>query len=152
MFEFKKLCNEYEKLNSVEHGIMLAQKSVAVVDGLNALSLPVDPVKTLVAFIIGSVASDGTLDEKAYLYIYPSLVKAFGSDYDFNAVKRMLKFAKDIESEISAQTEQLISVISQCDDALAADIVSLCLLITAVDGKITFKEKRYVKRLCHARA
>lgn len=80
MFEFKKLCNESEKLNPVERGALLLEKSVAVVNGLHELNLPVDPVGTLVSFIMGSVVSDGAFNEKDYLYIYPSLVKAFGND------------------------------------------------------------------------
>lgn len=150
MFEYKKLCNELEKLNSVERGVLLAEKSVAVIKGLNGLNLPLDPVETLVAFIIGSVVSDGALNEKDYLYIYPSLVKAFGNDYDFLSAKQALQLAKDIKKEISKDTKDMLAIISACDEQLAADIVSLCLLVTSIDGKISLKEKRYIRQLCKA--
>lgn len=150
MFEFKKLCNELEKLNSIERGSLLVEKSIAVVKGLHELDLPFDPVKTLVAFIMGSVVSDGALNEKDYLYIYPSLVKAFGNDFDFMSAKQALQLAKDAKKQISRDTKELLSVIALCDESLAQDIISLCLLVTSVDGKITLKEKRYIRQLSRA--
>lgn len=150
MFEFKKLCNTLEELNPVERGVILAEKSVSVIKGLSGLNIPLDPVKTLVTFIIGSVVSDNSINEKDYLYIYPSLVKAFGNDFDFISAKQAIGLAKDIKKEITKYTKEMISIISVCDEALAADIISLCLLITSVDGKISLKEKRYIRQLCKA--
>ena len=150
MFEFKKLCNTLEELNPVERGVILAEKSVSVIKGLSGLNIPLDPVKTLVTFIIGSVVSDNSINEKDYLYIYPSLVKAFGNDLDFISAKQTIGLAKDIKKEITKYTKEMISIISVCDEELATDIISLCLLITSVDGKISLKEKRYIRQLCKA--
>ncbi len=150
MFEFKKLCNTLEELNPIERGVILAEKSVSVIKGLSGLNIPLDPVKTLVTFIIGSVVSDNSINEKDYLYIYPSLVKAFGNDFDFISAKQAIGLAKDIKKEITKYTKEMISIISICDEALTADIISLCLLITSVDGKISLKEKRYIRQLCKA--
>ena len=150
MFGFKKLCNELEALNPVERGVILAEKSVSVIKGLSGLNIPLDPVKTLVTFIIGSVVSDNSINEKDYLYIYPSLVKAFGNDFDFISAKQAIGLAKDIKKEITKYTKEMISIINVCDEELATDIISLCLLITSVDGKISLKEKRYIRQLCKA--
>lgn len=152
MFEFNKLCTELENLNPVDRGLILAEKSVSVVKGLGDLNLPFNPVETLVEFIIGSVVSDGAVNEKDYLYIYPQLVKAFGSDYDFLSAKQALQIAKDVKKEIAKDTKDLISVISVCNAELATDIIALCLLITSADGKISLKEKRYIRQLCKAQA
>lgn len=150
MFEFKKLCNTLEELNPIERGVVLAEKSVSVIKGLSGLNIPLDPVKTLVTFIIGSVVSDNSINEKDYLYIYPSLVKAFGNDFDFISAKQAIGLAKDIKKEITKYTKEMISIINVCDEELATDIISLCLLITSVDGKISLKEKRYIRQLCKA--
>ena len=147
MFEFKKLCNTLEELNPIERGVILAEKSVSVIKGLSGLNIPLDPVKTLVTFIIGSVVSDNSINEKDYLYIYPSLVKAFGNDFDFISAKQAIGLAKDIKKEITKYTKEMISIINVCDEELATDIISLCLLITSVDGKISLKEKRYIRQL-----
>ena len=150
MFEFKKFCNTLEELNPIERGVILAEKSVSVIKGLSGLNIPLDPVKTLVTFIIGSVVSDNSINEKDYLYIYPSLVKAFGNDFDFISAKQAIGLAKDIKKEITKYTKEMISIINVCDEELATDIISLCLLITSVDGKISLKEKRYIRQLCKA--
>lgn len=150
MFEFKKLCNTLEELNPIERSVILAEKSVSVIKGLSGLNIPLDPVKTLVTFIIGSVVSDNSINEKDYLYIYPSLVKAFGNDFDFISAKQAIGLAKDIKKEITKYTKEMISIINVCDEELATDIISLCLLITSVDGKISLKEKRYIRQLCKA--
>ena len=150
MFEFKKLCNTLEELNPIERGVILAEKSVSVIKGLSGLEIPLNPVSTLVTFIIGSVVSDGSINEKDYLYIYPSLVKAFGNDFDFISAKQAIGLAKDIKKEITKYTKEMISIINVCDEELATDIISLCLLITSVDGKISLKEKRYIRQLCKA--
>ena len=150
MFEFKKLCNDLEALNPIERGVILAEKSVSVMKGLSGLEIPINAVETLVTFVIGSVVSDGAINEKDYLYIYPSLVRAFGNDFDFISAKQAIGLAKDIKKEIIKYTKEMISIINVCDEDLAVDIISLCLLVTSVDGKISLKEKRYIRQLCKA--
>lgn len=148
MFDFFKLCNECEKLGSLERSVLLAEKSAAVLLRFNSVHIEgVSPVKTLAAFILGSIVSDGAVNEKDYLYIYPSLVKAFGVDFDFAAVKQAYKTAKDIKKEIARYTKELMTIIAAADEQLRTDIVTLCLLVVSVDGKISVKEKRYIKQL-----
>lgn len=150
MFEFNKLCGELEKLTPVERGILLTEKSATVLHGLKELKTDIDPVVALAAFIIGSVVSDGVINEKDYIYIYPQLVKAFGAEFDFTTIKQSYKVAKDIKKELSRHTEELLSIINSVDEQLGNDIISLCLIVTSVDGKISLKEKRYIKKLCKA--
>lgn len=60
MFEFAKLCNEYEKLSALERGAILTEKSVKILAKLRLLGVnDVDPVETLACFILGSIVSDG---------------------------------------------------------------------------------------------
>lgn len=148
MFEFNKLCAECEKLGPFERKTLLVEKSVKVLMGVKLLDLPfIDPVSTLAAFIVGSVVSDGSVSEKDYLYIYPNLVEAFGDEFDLAAIKKSYKVAKDDKKEIARHTADLISVINAADEELGADIIMLCLLITSVDGKVSLREKKYIKKL-----
>ncbi|MBD5631974.1 MAG: hypothetical protein HDP34_01925 [Clostridia bacterium] len=149
MFEFNKLCNEYEKLNSLERQVLLAEKSVKVLASLKELDLPfADPVETLAAFIVGSVVSDGVIDEMNYLGIYPSLKEAFGEEFDFATIKNAYKVSKDVKKAVAQYTKDLHSILSYVDEELGVDIISLCLLVTSIDGKISLKEKKYIKQLC----
>ena len=147
MFEFYKLCNEYEKLAPAARGALLAEKSAAVIFKIKRVDIEgVNPLDTLAAFILGSIVSDGAVNEKEYLFIYPALIKVFG-DFDFATVKLAYKAAKDVKKEIERRTDDLMKIISASDEDLRKDVISLCHLTTWVDGKITLKERRYIRRL-----
>lgn len=151
MFEFQKMCHDVEALTPSERALLLGEKSISVIKGLAELDIPeFDPIVTLASFIIGSVVSDGSISEKDYLFIYPSLVKAFGDECDLAEIKRSYKVSKDAQKEIKEYTEELLAILSRVDENLGNDIVSLCLLVTSVDGKISLKEQRYIKQLCKA--
>ena len=52
MFEFAKLCNEYEKLSALERGAILTEKSVKILAKLRLLGVnDVDPVETLACWL-----------------------------------------------------------------------------------------------------
>lgn len=151
MFEFKRLCDSYEALTGVERGILLEEKTVTVMAKLHSLAIPgIDPVSVLAGFIIGSVAADGRINEKEYVMIYPALVRAFGGDFDFASVKESFRRDKDGRRMIAKYTEQMIAILDLLDEDIKNDIITLCLCIVAIDGKISFKEKNYIKRLCRA--
>ena len=148
MFEFTKLCNAFEKMSALERGAVIAEKSVKVIAKLKLLAVPgVDPVETLATFIVGGVAADGKLDEREYLLIYPSLVKAFGEDFDFATVKAEFEGDKQTHKEIRDYTRDLLTVLSLVDDSIREDVVALCLAVVTVDGKISLKERKYIKKL-----
>lgn len=148
MFEFKKLCDAYEDLSAVERGVLMAEKSAKIVAKLHLMDIPeVDPLEALAGFIVGSVVADGRIDEREYLLIYPTLLSVFGDDFDFETIKQ--SFCKgDAKKLITAYTEELMSVLDALDDEMKEDVVTLCLCVTAMDGRISLKEKQYVKRLC----
>lgn len=151
MFEFQKLCREIEALSPSKRAMLLSEKSIAVIKGLRELgAMETDPVVILASFIIGSVVSDGSISEKDYLFIYPSLQKAVGNECDLAAIKRSVKVSKDIQKTIAVYTQELLAIISEADEQLGNDLISLCLLVTSADGKISLKEKRYIKQLCKA--
>lgn len=150
MFEFKKLCDEYEKLTSVERGLLLAEKSVKILAQLTVLDLPeADPVETLAGFIIGSVVADGKVNEQEYLLMYPALIQTFGYDFDFYSVKQAFSGVR-ARKLINEYTDRMLRVLDCVDETLRDDIIMLCLCVTAVDGKISLREKRYVRRICKA--
>ena len=149
MFEFLKVCREVEALDPMQRGMLIAQKAADVVSGLSRINLDhVDAVKVLAAFIVGSAVSDGGLSEKDYRRIYPALAETLGHECDLSEVKQIYKAAKDVKKEIKRYTEELMSIVAAADEELGADIITLCLLITAVDGKISIKEREYIRKLC----
>ena len=148
MFEFEKIMKDYEKLTTVERGLILTEKSVGILAKLAALDIEeLNPVDTLAAFIIGSVAADGKLHEKEYLLIYPALVKTFGQDFDFETIKKGFESDKDTRREIAEYTKDLIRILELVDDELFEDVIILCLCVVTIDGTVSLREKRYIKQL-----
>ena len=130
-------------------GILIISEAKKSLEGLAAISeTSFNPAKVLATFMIGAVVSDGKIDEKEYLLIYPSLVKAFGEDFDYQSVKRTLTEDKDGKKLLNDYINALIEIISEVDENLQTDIVTLCLLVVSIDGKVTPQERRYIRRLC----
>lgn len=148
MFEFNKVMKDYESLNAIERGLMLTEKSVSILAKLSALDIDgIDPVETLASFIIGSVVADGKLHEKEYLLIYPALVKVFGSDFDYESIKKEFEADKNGRKDIARYTADLLRILGTVDETLYEDVIILCLCVVTIDGKVSLKEKNYVKRL-----
>lgn len=149
MLEFKRACDAYEKMSAIERGTLLTKKAAVVLARLEELSLPgMDPVSVLAGFIVGSVTADGRINEKEYLLIYPTLVKAFGDEFDFTTIKNSFRRNKDGKKLVADYTEEMLYILSLMDEELKWNVIMLCLCVASIDGKITLKEKRYIRRLC----
>lgn len=147
MFEFNRLCNAFEELSPVEKGLILTERSVAILAHLHALNIPgIDPVDALAGFLIGSVAADGRVNEQEYLLIYPALVRVFGDSFDFAGIKAAFRDASG-RKMLTSYTEEMLRVFAFLDESLKNDVITLCLCVTAIDGRVSLKEKRYLRRL-----
>lgn len=151
MFEFKKLCDAYENLSTVEKGFLLTEKSIVINQKLECLSLPgIEPFTTLAGFILGSIVADGKVNEQEYLLMYPALVQVFGTNFDFTSVKEAFRRDSDSHKIITAYTRDMIRILDFLDEELKNDMITLCLCVVAIDGKISLKEKKYIRCLCNA--
>lgn len=155
MLEFKRLCDAYEKLTPAERGIMLREGSARILSRLRGMPHPgIEPEAVLAGFLIGSVSADGDLSEREYLMIYPALVTVFGEDYDFASIKAIFGRGRGKEIQVrkmtALYTREMIRLIESVDAALRDDMIMLCMCAVSVDGHVSLKEKRYIKRLCKA--
>lgn len=151
MFEFAKLCKEYENLSAPERGVMLTGKSVKILAKLKLLELPgVDPVHALAGFILGSVVADGRVNEQEYLLIYPALVHVFGDDFDFDTIKDSFRKDREGREAVKEYTQEMLSFLALADETLREDVIALCLCVVTVDGKISLRERNYIRKLCKA--
>lgn len=151
MFEFKKICDGFEKLTPTERGLILTEKSIVILAKLRYIDFPdINPAHALAGFIIGSAVADGKINEKEYLLIYPALLSVFGNDFDYSEIKESFRLCSDVKKAISEYTEEMLAVLDFADETLKEDVITLCLCIVAIDGKVSLKEKRYIKRLLRA--
>ncbi len=151
MFEFTKLCHRFETMSAVERGACLLDSSVRVTAKLAAMAEgDVRPLDALAGFVIGSAVADGKLDEREYLLMYPALVRVLGEDFDFATVKASLEDDRKSAKALQKDTEEMARIYSALDDTLREDLLLLCLCIVSVDGKVSLKEKNYLRRLLRA--
>ncbi|MGN1052178.1 MAG: hypothetical protein ACI4SH_02165 [Candidatus Scatosoma sp.] len=152
MFEFKKLCNEYEKLSVAERNALIVEKSAKILTRLRLLGADgiISPVNTLACFILSSVISDGKINEQEYILIYPALIKAFGADFDFSSVKAAVEKNQALKKTATDYAEALASLLAETDENFINDVIGLCLCVVSVDGKISLRERNYIKKLYKA--
>ena len=99
------------------------------------------------AFIIASVYADGTLDEAEYALLLPGLIETFGNDFGFEDVKAVIENSKKEGRQLTEFTDALCDYFGLLSEELKDDLVLLSLLVCAVDGKVSKKEKRYLRQL-----
>lgn len=148
MFDFQQLCDTYDGLSPFEKRRLLTGASAPVLTALHAFCIPgLDAVSALAGFLIGSVTSDGRLNELKYLLIYPSLVRIFGDHFDFTPIKARFRRV-DSRAAVMEYTRQMITIFDRLDGDLQNDVILLCLCIAGIDGRISRDEKQYIRQLC----
>ena len=148
MSEFNQLCKTVEELNPLEYAAIVAAKTAKIMPKLKEIAGGrLDAINLYATFMIASVYADGKLDESEYLLMLPLLKVCFGPDFDYDSAKAMVKEFKPEGRELKKVVNDLVDILGEADEDLKDDIVTVCLLVCAVDGKITLKEKNYIKQL-----
>lgn len=144
MDDFNRLCKEFESIDILSYSAYLAEKSVSVLPKLLALSKDgKNGADIMATFILASVAADGRLTEEEYGLIYPLLYSFFGDSVDYKECKKFIKSLK----ELKTVSDDIVDFIGLFDPQLKDDIIIICLMICAVDGKVSLAEKNWIKKL-----
>jgi len=148
MNEFNKICKAVENLNVLEYAGVITAKTAKILPALNELTESrEDSLELLATFMIASVYADGKLDEAEYLMLMPALKLFFGEDFDFEAAKLLVKAFRPEGRELKKVVDALVDLLGELSEELKEDVITVCLLVCAIDGKISLKEKRYIKQL-----
>lgn len=148
MSDFNKLCKEFEEIDVLSYGAMLAAKSVKLIPALSAISEDgLSGLELYATFILGAVASDGKLSEEEYALLYPLLHTFFGDSIDYETARKSVKKLRRESKELLKLIDEMVDVIGQLSEDMKDDIIIVMLLITAIDGKISLREKNWIKKL-----
>ena len=148
MKEFQKLCKEFESLNVLEYGAILAAKSAKVLPALSAIAEDGEDGATIFAtFVLGAIGADGRLSEEEYGLLYPLLHAFFGDAVNYEACKAAAKMLRPESRALKRALDDMVDVFGILSEDLKEDIVIICMLICAVDGKISLKERNWIKKL-----
>lgn len=148
MFEYIEKCKKFEKLSTFERFALLANKSLIITNKLSELGLNVNESLSLIAtFILGSIVSDGEVNEKEFLLIYPALLRTFGDNFDFDSIKEAFQNDFKTRNELKNYLKDILSLLNSVSNELKEDIIDICFAIVTIDGKLSLKERIYMKKL-----
>ena len=148
MKEFNRLCKEFEELDVLSYSAILAKKSLKVIPALSeAAGSGLDGVTVFATFILGAIAADGKLSEEEYLLCYPLLHAFFGDEINYEECKFAARLLRPESRELKKAVKDMVDVFGNLSEELKDDIIIICLLICSIDGKISLKEKNWIKKL-----
>lgn len=148
MFEYIEKCKKFEKLSTFDRFALLANKSLIITNKLSELGLNVNDSLSLIAtFILGSIVSDGEVNEKEFLLMYPALLRTFGDNFDFDSIKEAFQNDFKTRNELKNYLKDILSLLNSVSNELKEDIIDICFAIVTIDGKLSLKERIYMKKL-----
>ncbi|MBE6523641.1 MAG: TerB family tellurite resistance protein [Thermoplasmata archaeon] len=148
MSDFDRLCKEVESLNPVQYTDVLRAKSAKVMIALSAITKDgLSGAEIFIGFVLGAVMADRKFDESEFSLIRPTLEAAVGREVTYEEVKVIFREAKKDAKDNEVILAAMVGAIGELSEELKEDIIIITLLICAVDGKISFNEKRYIKKL-----
>jgi len=148
MKEFNQLCKEFEQMDVLTYSAILAEKSAKVLPALIDITEDgMDGVSVFATFILGAVAADGKLAEEEYAVCYPLFRTFFGESVNYETCKALAKKLKAGSKELKDEVDAMADVIGLVSEELKDDLVIVCLMICAIDGKVSASEKRWIKKL-----
>ena len=149
MFEFNKLCKVVEEMDPQTYKAVIAEKSVAIIAALTAITKDgMDGMKIYTSFILCSIAADGKLDEAEYQILKPAFEALAGKGVPYeDAVAIFNEAGLNRPGEFKKVVDEMVDILGMVSLDLKRDIIIVCMMICAVDGKISRKEKKWIKQL-----
>ena len=149
MFEFNKICKAAEQLDPQTYGEIITEKSVAIIAALSAITKNgLSGLQIYLNFILCSIAADGKLDQAEYMILKPSFEILAGKEVSYEDAVEIFKAAGlDRSRDYKNVVDEMVDILGMISLDLKRDIIIVCLLVCAVDGKISRKEKKWIKQL-----
>ena len=148
MREFDALCKEYENLDALTYTAILVEKSAKIIPALKAITEDgLDGVTLFASFIMGAVVADGNLSFEEYAITFPLFKVFFGTDVQFEDCAYIVKKMRREARQITKYVNDMVTVFGLLSEELKEDIVLVCLMVCAIDGKVSLKEKLWIKKL-----
>ncbi len=148
MFEFEKICHDVEKMDPITYSALVAEKSKDVIAGLVDITEGgLSGIAIYTGLVFGAIVSDGKISEEEFLLIEPLLSLSLGERVTYDDAKAMMKYYKKDSKEYKKFVDAAVDLFGEISEDLKADIVTVCMLICGIDGKISHKEKVWLKQL-----
>ena len=148
MKSLNELCNEVEALDPITYDRIFQEKSIEVVSKLLKIKSSEEEVlQDLYIIILASTMADGKVTMEEYLPSQKLFKSFFGETITFEKINKYLKSMKKETNELKDLADKIVDGYGELDSGLKTDICFICLLICAVDGDISIKERKWLKKL-----
>lgn len=148
MSEFDRLCKEFEAQDKGTYKAILTQRASRILPALAQITQDGETgVEILSTFILASIAADNRLAEEEYDLISPLLHAFFGQTINYDAARRSFRRMRSEHTDLKRITDEMVHVLGLVSQDLKRDIILVCMLICAIDGRITAKEKAWLRQL-----
>ena len=138
MFEFDKLCREYENLTYEERLDILTDMAGVIVPAIEELK---GKRKDFFMLVSAACAADGKLDPEEYSLFNEST----GLDLDFDEAAETIRQIRG--KDLAEQANELVDRFGELDEDVKAAMVSYCLCICSADKRIGLQERSFIRRL-----
>ena len=152
MNDFNKICEIIESMTPVERIQFFHLKSIKLLD----LFLDVtngdperkqDVIDIYIAFLFAAAGSDGKLQTEEYELLKPIIDNRHGADFSYDQANEAFIHADGNSKELKDALKKIISELSSTAPEVATDMIAVALIISAADGNVSFREKRFIKQL-----
>ena len=149
MSDFDTLCKQLEQMDPTTFADIFSKKSDDVIKSLVALTADgTDGVTAYLQFILASVAADGVLSKPEFLLLKPMFDKMAEKDVSYEEGVEIFKgLGLDKPEAYKNIIDTMVDIIGLVDEDMKDDIVLLCLLVCAIDGEVSEKEKDWIRQL-----
>lgn len=149
MSDFDVLCRVLEEMDPDTYNDLLVRKSARVVRDLSGFTRDgADAVTLFADFILCAVALDGRLAEEEYVLAKPILDMILESDVSYEGALEFFDGAGLGDPEGYKDTMDAVAdLLGEVSPDLKDDIVMVCMLVCAVDGSISERERAWIRQL-----
>lgn len=149
MSSFDTLCKYFEEMDPDKFAQLFNEKSVEVIAKLATLTADGrDGLSIYMEFILASVSADGKLSANEYLLLKPIFDQLAEKDTTYeDGVSMFNAMGLNKPGAYQKVMDLMVDIFGMVDEKLKDDIVLICLLVCAIDGEVTEKEKDWIKKL-----
>lgn len=149
MSDFDTLCRVLEGMDPDRYNEIILSRSEAVLSGLRSVAPEgIDVVSVFADFILCAVSADGVLTEEEHMLAKPILDMMTESDTTYaDALEFFRSAGLDSPEGYRATMDAVADMLGAVSPELKDDIVLLCMMVCAVDGRISDEERDWIRRL-----
>lgn len=148
MKELNQLCKEFEQIDALSYVAILTEKSTSVLPALCALTVDgYDGATIFASYIFAAIAADGRITEEEYALSYPLISAFFGDKITYEDCKAAAKNEKYARGDAKKTEKAMLLLFGMLPEDIRDDLIVITLMISAVDGKVSLREKNWIKKL-----